>query len=587
MEVGFYVLLFVLLALFAQLCREWWALPRTLLRASFWAFGLLLALVQAWVFRYYASADAISYLDMSDGVVPGQDWHRLINGVWSPLYPFLLGMFRNIFGISPSNEIVAANILNVVFFAFAFICFELLIANLLEKNHAWIAAKTVSNALPVRACIALLYSMFLWASLNVITLTNLRPDMLMSGFLYLAAAKLVALCGERGTWNEYLVLGSVLGIGFLAKAPMLPLGILILVVSIFVVQKHVSGFARAATSLAVVLAIGSLYFIPLSLSRGRFTLGESGAYNYLVHVDRAGPGQGWYLENPGQGIGRFQAPPMQISQTPPVYAFGADALITHPLRFDPAVWMKGVRPRLALKRQIGEAYLNLANLGKPLRQMLPVLMVALLLMFRIPKREAQQGLMRTWPLALLAIAGCAMYAVVHLEGRYIGAFLVLFVCSIIAGTLEVRNGNIFNRIFFTTTLALASFSLLLTPVSTTYWEYSRTGKGTDEAAIAAAELHRLGIQSGDRIGRISSKVSDLAMDRIARVEVAAEVDYLYVEQFWLAPVEQQQSVLQLLAEHGVKAVIATHPVLTGANQRQWKQLASTDFWVWLPQRKSN
>ena len=59
-----------------------------------------------------------------------------------------------------------------------------------------------------------------------------------------------------------------------------------------------------------------------------------------------------------------------------------------------------------------------------------------------------------------------MYALVHLEGRYVGAFLVLFVCSIIAVSLEIR--NVFNRELFTTTVILASSTLLLSPVLTTY-----------------------------------------------------------------------------------------------------------------------
>jgi hypothetical protein len=139
----------------------------------------------------------------------------------------------------------------------------------------------------------------------------------------------------------------------------------------------------------------------------------------------------------------------------------------------------------------------------------------------------------------------------------------------------------------TATLVLASLSLLLHPVLTTYRQYSQTGRDPNEAAIAAAELHRLGVQSGDRVGRISAKVSDLAMDRIARVEVAGEVDYSYAKQFWLAPLQQQQSVLKVLAAHGVKAVVATDPLLTSANRSQWKQLASSDFWVWIPEQKSH
>src|SRR5690349_11522375 len=75
----------------------------------FWILGLVLAAIQVWGARYYLTADSVSYLDMSDAVQPGFGWHRLINGIWSPLYPFLLGVFRRIFSISPQNEVVAAH----------------------------------------------------------------------------------------------------------------------------------------------------------------------------------------------------------------------------------------------------------------------------------------------------------------------------------------------------------------------------------------------------------------------------------------------------------------------------------------------
>jgi len=74
------------------------------LRAAFWGVGILLAVGQAWISRYQVSPDSISYLDMSNGVLPGSDWHRLINGVWSPLYPAILGVFRRVFNISLSTK---------------------------------------------------------------------------------------------------------------------------------------------------------------------------------------------------------------------------------------------------------------------------------------------------------------------------------------------------------------------------------------------------------------------------------------------------------------------------------------------------
>src|SRR5690348_2842040 len=83
------------------------------LRIAFWSAGILLASLQAWIFRYEVSADSISYFDMSDGVL-GRDWHRLINGMYSALYPFLLGVFRRTFHISPRNEIAAGHLFGVV-----------------------------------------------------------------------------------------------------------------------------------------------------------------------------------------------------------------------------------------------------------------------------------------------------------------------------------------------------------------------------------------------------------------------------------------------------------------------------------------
>lgn len=89
----------------------------TALRLAFWSVGILLASAQAWIFRYEVSADSISYFDMSDGLL-GSGWHRLINGVYSVLYPFLLGGFRRLFHISPGEEIPAAHAFGVVLFIF-------------------------------------------------------------------------------------------------------------------------------------------------------------------------------------------------------------------------------------------------------------------------------------------------------------------------------------------------------------------------------------------------------------------------------------------------------------------------------------
>jgi hypothetical protein len=264
--------------------------------------GILLAAAQAWVFRFYTSADSVSYLDMSDGMLRDSDWHRLINGIWSPLYPFLVGLARRIFPVSAANEIPEAHLVNIGFFIFAFVCFEFFLQRAASRVRMFQRASAKPGVLvfpPLWAYLSLAYTLFLWGSISEISLRSLRPDMLMSGFLYLAVGMLLYMQGSPARWKSYLLLGAVLGIGFLAKAAMLPIGTLILVATLFEVEEWRPAVKMVTAAFALMMVISGLYFVPLSRARGRLTLGESGAFNYLLHVDLARPA--WYLQDPGGG----------------------------------------------------------------------------------------------------------------------------------------------------------------------------------------------------------------------------------------------------------------------------------------------
>ena len=49
------------------------------------------ALLETWSGRQLLNQDGISYLDMSDAFLR-HNWHLLVNPLWSPLYPFLMGV---------------------------------------------------------------------------------------------------------------------------------------------------------------------------------------------------------------------------------------------------------------------------------------------------------------------------------------------------------------------------------------------------------------------------------------------------------------------------------------------------------------
>ena len=74
----------------------------------------------------------------------------------------------------------------------------------------------------------------------------------------------------------------------------------------------------------------------------------------------------------------------------------------------------------------------------------------------------------------------------------------------------------------------------------------------------------------------------LALARIARVQVVAEVDLDHATEFWSSPIATQQGLLQVFALRGAKAVIAGSPKLDASNQAEWVRLGQTPYWVWRP-----
>ena len=551
------------------------------IRLAFWTVGILLAAAQAWVYRFKVTPDSISYLDMSDGVLPGGDWHRLINGIWSPLYPFLIGLARRMFPLSSANEIGEAHLLNIGVFIFAFAGFEFFLRSATSGGRAVQKAPAkpvVWVLLPRWVYLAVAYSVFLWASISEISLRNLRPDMLMSGLLYLAVGLLLRMQGSAARWNRYLALGVVLGIGFLAKAPMLPIGVLILAATLFAVERWRPAVKMVAAAFALMMLIGSLYFVPLSRARGHLTLGESGAFNYLVHVDLARPG--WYLQEPGRGRGSFAHPVEKIFSSPPAYAFALPYTVTDPLKFDPSDWIQGVRPRFVLRRQAATFLANWLHY-RELLLALGMATVVIPMLGYLSRRGKDISMSRSgWPICVIGVAGCVMYALVHVEPRYVAAFLVFFWCGIL---FNLRVPQRLNPGVMTV-ITLVVITALLLPMSRLIYVRHAQGVGKINAdALAAAELERLGVRAGDHVARIVSRsTSDLGIERMTRVEVAAEVDLQHAAEFWSSPIATQRDLLQIFAARGVKAVIATSPKLNASNQSEWRRLGSTQYWVWRP-----
>jgi hypothetical protein len=548
--------------------------PQWMVRVAFWLLGLVLASLQSWSFRHFVTADAIAYLDMSDFVVRGAGWQRIISGVWSPLYPFLIGVGRLILRPSPSGEIATCHLFNIVIFIFAFVCFEFLMRNLLRDSERIQANVEKSFVVPTWAYQILGYSLFLWASISQITMQSLRPDMLMSGFIYLAMGLLLGMRGRTPNWKTYTALGTVLGVGYLEKAPMLPLGILMLLSSLAVVTNWRRALPMALWASALFLVIGSLYFVPLSIIRGHFTFGESSSYNYLFHVDHAGPT--WYMQDIGHGAGKFLYSPLKIFAAPPAYEFSIGQPVTHPLRLDPAYWTQGARPRFHVKDQFWTTLENIDIYSWILAGTGGLIVGFLILCFVAErKRDVLRDILRQWPVWLPGIFALGMYALIHVENRYTGVFFVLLWLGLFYAlhtTIDRRQ-----RIKAAVMLGIAASLILPTAWDNSYDFVRALRNRTDPDRTVVMELGRLGIHAGDRVARISPFVIDLGWAREARVTIIAEVDWESANDFWTAGGVVQDQVLQALAGTGAKIVVAH---LTGRLAPPgWQRLGTTQFWA--------
>ncbi len=56
-----------------------------------WALTICIWIAEALATTKSLNSDAVAYFNMADAYLAG-DWHGLINGWWSPAYPFLLAM---------------------------------------------------------------------------------------------------------------------------------------------------------------------------------------------------------------------------------------------------------------------------------------------------------------------------------------------------------------------------------------------------------------------------------------------------------------------------------------------------------------
>jgi hypothetical protein len=534
--------------------------------AALRAFVLLLGTTALWLARDGMNADGVAYLDASDVYLAG-GWPASGTGYWSPLYPMLLAAARRIAGTAPGRELAINQAVNFLIFLLAFAALEFLVRSVRAATALRTADGGTPNDLTWRV---LVYTLFAIVTIGWIRLWILTPDLCVTAIVLAAAGACVNIANGRGGWLSVVALGALLGLGYLAKAALFPVAIVMLATLALALRGQLP-MRRVTMATAVFLAISLPQVIYASRLKGSPTFSDVGRLTYL-----------WFIAGvPGAVSSAFPLParlpsPSATGQTlaaldrtrdqhPAVYDIDAPIPGTLPIWYDAGYWFRGVTAPF-LPVSIVRAVVRHARVYLELFGFFLVGAIAAALTGSLARRELRT-MRPAVVLVVPALAALAMYGLLLVQARYVAPFALLLFAGLVPPwatdelTRRVRIGL--------ATGAVAAIPLVVhdARVDAAYWG----GTSRSRANVVAALAQR-GIGPGSRVGFIG-EAYDAYWARQGRLRFVSLVPLAEAERFWDLDASGRAAVLAHMRDRGATAIIAESPAL-GVDITGWERLPS-------------
>jgi hypothetical protein len=542
--------------------------------------SLALGLVHAWVGRYAMNPDGVPYLDLGDALVR-RDWAHAVNAYWSPLYGWILGLTVGEIRPSPRWEFPLVHAVNFALFVVALLCFRFFLGALLRFSRERAAHPDAGSegrvALPESALVILGYATFLWATLELVTIYEVSPDLSVLSGVCLVGGMLLHLRWNPGWWN-FAILGFLLGLGYWIKAVLFPLGIVALILAYLWQRSPQSWRHGVAVAVLVFLGVSAPLVLALSVEKGRPTFGDSGRLNYAWAVSPRTFWRNWQGEVPGSG--RPVHPTRQLLQHPPVFEFDGPVPGTYPPWADPSHWNEGLRWHFSLREQVEVLATTMVSETRVLLRAQPGLVIAVVVLALLSGGAWFAGLRQLWPLIAWPAAAFAVYLPVHVEDRFLGGFvLVLFLSLLAAAQLRPADqrsaGYVAIAVFLTMALGTADVT-----VRYATHHFAIPGSGPISAwqdVVAAEQLQKMGLQPGDKVAVIGDGTGAY-WARLAKLRIVAEVmDANHGStEFWRSSEEIRQKVYAAFSQTGAGLAVASCPP---SKENGWQPIAGTKYCV--------
>ena len=519
------------------------------------------ALISCWIGRFCIGPDGFSNLDMGDLYWKG-DWHAALNGLWSPLYGWLTGLMFLLTKPTMRWEYPEVQLLNFAIFIAALFSFEFFWRELLASRggRAWAGgARTYAWVLG--------YLLFVYVHLLTHPLALVTPDLLVAALVYASSGMMLRFASGRMGAASAILLGVTLGVGYLAKAAMLPFAVVFMLTMLVVAWKQHRGKSLLALTLLGFLITSLPFIAALSWNMHRFTWGDSAKLNYgwsVNHYPRP-PLRFWQGDRPGHEDALH--PPRKVFAWPEVYEFAAPIKGTYPVWYDPCYWNAGIDSSIHPLRQAQILIQNMKTMVRAILLKLPLLAtLVLLLLLSKGIQDWWRNLMTFWPILIPAVAMCLMYMMVHWEARYTSGEMLIAWGAAIAATgisgVARRAG-----LFWAVCLLLGAW--VVCRFSTVLIFYRHSSMSSAQLVMVAERLRAMDIEPGDHVALIGQGFVEEYWARLEKVRIIAEVPQgnhrelaESAAEFWKSSPEVEKTVLGVLKTTGAKAVIADTPPAT-------------------------
>jgi hypothetical protein len=522
---------------------RWWS--------PWWIAWIVVAIVgamEAVGSRFDIDPDNISYLNLSDLYASGR-WAEAVNGYWSPAYPVLLGVLRRLLQPSLYHEIALAHFLSFLIYLGAFASFQWFVRQLEAVQRARQSrlppdTQVVTFGTPSE--IACATGLFIWGAISLTTIAEISPDMLLAAVVFLIAGCLIKIRSRKFGVKTLLLLGLLLGFGYLLKAVMFPVGCLVAFTCCIGLTSLRKTVVRTLLVSATFFAVSGPQIAAMSELSGHLSYGEVGPLAYAAKVNWFT--RWWIGDPPGSGIPVHAI--KRIHQNPDAFSFATSrASDSYPFWDEPAYWLEGIRPRFSLREEF-PVVVNFLGMYVQLFGVLVVGYIALVLLGWGNGRAQLAYIM------LPALAVFGLYALVYAEARYFGAWApVLFLVGI--------SGLVFPspRTTARNIVLLAVVVAYVVPIvrSSVVRAHQVAGLVTGYTMAhndwrVAARLRNAGVRPGDKVASIG-RAFDGYWARLARVQIAMEIPETEAPKYWTSDGLVKKEIQNAFASAGARAII--------------------------------